>query len=102
MGKISSVKPSRATPPYSVTQLFQFFGITGLYCHELLVTLMSSSRSIKIIKRSSRKSFSAVERFVHAGAKSENQTRREILKTVTSWIEELRESKKDLTWPKGV
>src|SRR4030095_15823590 len=101
MGKISSVKPSRSTPPYSVTQCFQFLRLPGSI-HELLVTLMSSSRSIKIIKRSSRKSFSAVERFVDAEAKTENQTRRAILKTVASWIEELRESKKDLTWPKGV
>jgi hypothetical protein len=62
---------------------------------------MSSSKAVKIIKRSTRESFSGVERFVDSGLKPENQAKREILKTVTSWIEELRESKKDLTWPKG-
>jgi hypothetical protein len=64
--------------------------------------MSSASKSIKIVKRSARESFSRVERFVDSGLKSENQTKREVLKTITSWIEELRESKKDLTWPKGL
>lgn len=47
-------------------------------------------RSIKIIKREHRKPGE------DAGLKTESEIKREILATITSWIEEQRETKKEL------
>jgi hypothetical protein len=53
----------------------------------------SGDKSIRIIKRGQRESLK--ERDIpESRVKTQNQTRREILKTVTSWVEELREAKK--------
>jgi hypothetical protein len=48
------------------------------------------NKSIKIIKHSQRTIPYETQRFSAVTAKTENQVRREIAQTVTSWIEERR------------
>ena len=54
------------------------------------------SNSIKIVKRKIRESKSQCAETPVTRTKSDRQYRRELLKTVTSWIEESRERKRNL------
>ena len=53
-----------------------------------------NDKTIRIIKRDQRKSLAGQQEIIAGGSKTENQTRREISETVTSWIEEQKERKK--------
>jgi len=55
--------------------------------------MSSRDRSIRIIKRANRESLVDRETPV-APVKTERQIKRELLKTIESWIEEQRETKK--------
>jgi len=55
--------------------------------------MSSKDRSIRVIKRAHRESLVYRETPV-APVKTESQTKRELLKTIESWIEEQRETKK--------
>jgi hypothetical protein len=55
--------------------------------------MSSTGRSIRLIKRAHRESLDDRETPV-ARVKTESQTKREWLKTIESWIEEQRETKK--------
>jgi hypothetical protein len=55
--------------------------------------MSSTDRSIRVIKRAHRESLDDRETPV-APVKTESETKRELLKTIKSWIEEQRETKK--------
>jgi len=55
--------------------------------------MSSTDRSISVIKRAHRESLDDRETPV-APVKTESETKRELLKTIKSWIEEQRETKK--------
>ncbi len=58
-----------------------------------------SDKSIKIIKREHRESLVPRE-MDHSRLRTEKQTRRDLIRTVTSWIEERRETtERELVWP---
>jgi len=52
-------------------------------------------KSIRIVKREHRQPIADRRDIAHAKSKTENQTRRELIWTVTSWIDELRETKQE-------
>jgi hypothetical protein len=54
--------------------------------------MASQSSSIKIIKRNQRESFAPREEGPTSQAQTENKLRREMVKTVASWIDERRKS----------
>lgn len=55
--------------------------------------MQTADRAIKIIKRENR---DTVEEELELPAKTENEIRREILDTITSWVEQRREGNKEL------
>ena len=56
--------------------------------------MSANDKTIRIIKREQRESLAGQQEIIASDLKTENQTRREISETVTSWIEEQRERKK--------
>jgi hypothetical protein len=56
----------------------------------------TADRAIKIIKRKHRIGVEEERDTVEPSLKTENEIRREILDTITSWIEDQREAKKEL------
>jgi hypothetical protein len=63
--------------------------------------MSSSQKSIRVVKRGQRdylaaQQLAAQQETPEPQLKTESQTRREIFNTVTSWIEEQRETKKEL------
>jgi predicted ATPase len=63
--------------------------------------MSSSQKSIRVVKRRQRdylaaQQLAAQQETPESQLKTESQTRREIFNTVTSWIEEQRETKKEL------
>jgi hypothetical protein len=64
--------------------------------------MSSRDKPIKIIKRNQREFLAEPPEMAHSGLKTENQTRRELIRTVTSWIEERKGTKKELAWPSAV
>jgi len=65
------------------------------------VLMSLSGKSIKIIKREHRESLVPRE-MDHSRLRTENQTRRDLIRTVSSWIEERRETTKQvLVWPEA-
>jgi hypothetical protein len=61
--------------------------------------MCSSSRSIKIVKRVLREFPATLEEVPEAHVKTERQSRREMFRIVTSWIDERKSAKKELAWP---
>jgi len=57
---------------------------------------MPPSQSIRIIKRRQRELIAARQEAPECELKTEMQTRRDIFQTITSWIEEQRETKQAL------
>ena len=55
--------------------------------------MQTADRAIKIIKRQNRE---AVAEKLELSAKTENQIRREMLNTITSWVEQRRERNRQL------
>ena len=62
------------------------------------VLMSLSGKSIKIIKREHRESLVPGE-IDHSRLRTENQSRRDLIRIVTSWIEERRDTKRELVWP---
>lgn len=60
--------------------------------------MQTADRAIKIIKRENR---DAVEEKLELTLKTDNEIRREILDTITSWVEQRRESNKELQRQSG-
>lgn len=60
--------------------------------------MQTADRAIKIIKRENR---DAVEEKLELPLKTDNEIRREILDTITSWVEQRRESNKELQRQSG-
>jgi len=60
--------------------------------------MQTEERAIKIIKREDR---DAVDEELELPLKTENEVRREILNTITSWVEQRRESNKELQRQSG-
>ena len=60
---------------------------------------MQRDRAIKIIKRAHR---TTAEEPIEPGLKTENEIRREILSTISSWVEHQREVRKELHRLSGV
>jgi hypothetical protein len=60
------------------------------------------NKSVKIIKRKQREFPVEPRTTAHPKLKSENQTKRELIRTVNSWIEERKGTKKELAWPSAV
>jgi hypothetical protein len=63
--------------------------------------MSSSQKSIRVVKRRqldylAAQQLAAQQEIPECQLKTESQTRREIFNTVTSWIEEQRETKKEL------
>lgn len=58
--------------------------------------MSANDKSIKVVKRRQRDYLVAQQETPECELKSERQTKREIFNTITSWIEEQRETKKDL------
>jgi hypothetical protein len=58
---------------------------------------MSLNKSIRVVKRDQRELLEAQPEALEDEVKTERQAHRLMLKTVTSWIEEQRELKKQLT-----
>jgi hypothetical protein len=63
--------------------------------------MSSSQKSIRVVKRRQRdylaaQQLAAQQETPESQLKTESQTKREIFNTVTSWIEEQRETKKEL------
>jgi hypothetical protein len=58
--------------------------------------MSATDRTIKIVKREERETLDEEREKSDARLKTEIQIRREILQTVTSWIERQREAKKEL------
>lgn len=58
------------------------------------------NKSVKIIKRKHRKPSEPREK-VKSRLQTENQSRRELVKTVTSWIEQRKKAKKEFACPKA-
>lgn len=54
----------------------------------------ANDKTIRIIKREQRESLAGQQEIIAGDSKTENQTRREIFETVSSWVEEQRERKK--------
>jgi hypothetical protein len=57
---------------------------------------MPPAQSIRIIKRKQRELLAAPQSTLECELKTESQTRRDIFATITSWIEEQRETKQAL------
>jgi hypothetical protein len=57
--------------------------------------MSTTDKSIKVIKREDRKSLAEAGDSVEPRSKTATQTRREILRTITAWIEDQREAKKE-------
>ena len=60
--------------------------------------MQTEERAIKIIKREDR---DAVDEKLELPLKTENEIKREILNTITSWVEQRRESNKELQRESG-
>ena len=60
--------------------------------------MQTADRAIKIIKRENR---DVVEEGLELPLKTENEIRREILDTITSWVEQRREMNKELQRQSG-
>lgn len=61
----------------------------GVYMH-------AADRSVKIIKRAHRHVLDGETDKTEPSAKTDNEIRREIRNTITSWVERQREAKKEL------
>jgi hypothetical protein len=57
---------------------------------------MSSKQPIKIIKRCQRERLAEPLQSPECGLKTESQARRDIFETITTWVEEQRETKQSL------
>jgi hypothetical protein len=57
---------------------------------------MPPNKSIKIVKRKQRELLAAHQEVLECELKTESQTRRDIFETITSWIEEQRQTKQAL------
>lgn len=57
--------------------------------------MASNDKSIRVVKRRQRDYLVAQQETPECELKTERQTRREIFNTITSWIEEKRETKKE-------
>lgn len=62
--------------------------------------MSSGDRRIRIIKQEHRTPLAEPPKISGSHSKTQLQTTREILKTVTSWVEELKAAKKVLIWPR--
>jgi hypothetical protein len=56
----------------------------------------SADRSIKIVKRKHRNVLDGEVEGAEPSLKTDNEIRREILNTITSWVDHQREAKKEL------